>query len=437
MRLFAFGSNGSGQIGIGHIEDVSVPTPCLFETGIATTDTTQEKANLTDILDDDVVDIAAGGNHTLLLTKRGALYLAGCNIDGRCGPHYQFQDTEGNISHFRRFVLNDSITGAEISTFKHVSATWEGTIAVASVPQPLSQLSDTISEPQDRVYIAGPSPKGTLTHDTTNSILPGTSIPNFPPRGTTITSISSSMAHTIAILSNGDVYGWGGSRKGQLGAGNRATKIVCQPRKIDVPFTVKGGVCGREFSVVWGSAREIYVFADSSMKWGVTGLPKILSGLSNSDGADDAYGGVRGCIPFTFAGIGASWHGVYIHVAPASGLISANDTVIQPDADSASRLHPNSIIAWGRNDRGQLPPPTLPSTTQLAVGSEHVLALLENGQVAAFGWGEHGNCGPDIDPQGNVSGTYNIVPLPDTVSAAGERVIGVGAGCATSFMLVS
>ncbi|KAJ5320111.1 hypothetical protein N7508_000394 [Penicillium antarcticum] len=425
MKLFAFGSNGSGQLGIGHTEDVSTPSQCLFETDVAETATAQhEKTTLTDILDDDIVHIAAGGNHTLLMTKSGAVYVAGCNIDERCGPQYQDQDEDGNISHFRRFILKDSTTGSEISTFKCVSATWEGTIAVASTPQSQTQLLG-IPEPQDRVYITGLSPKGTLTHDTTTPVQPGTFISDFPPRGTSITSLSSSMAHTIAILSNGDVYGWGGSRKGQLGAGNRGSKIVCQPRKFDVPFPVKGGVCGREFSVVWGSAGDVYVFADSGMKWGVTGIPKVLSGLSDSVGAEDVCGGARGHIPFASAGIGASWHGVYVHVAPASAPAS---TPI---------LAPGSIIAWGRNDRGQLPPPTLPSTAHLAVGSEHVLALLEHGQVAAFGWGEHGNCGPDTDTQGNVSGTYNIVPLPDTVSAAGERVIGVGAGCATSFMLVS
>lgn len=249
------------------------------------------------------------------------------------------------------------------------------------------------------------------------------------------------MAHTIAILSNGDVYGWGGSRKGQLGARNRDSKIVCQPTKVHVPFPVKNGVCGREFSVVWGFGGKVGIFADSGMKWGVTGIPRVLLEFSDSD--QDVSGGVRGCIPFACAGIGASWHGVYVHVAPASapapasGSITANETDTQQDADSAPHPQPGSIIAWGRNDRGQLPPPTLPPTVHLAVGSEHVLALLENGQVAAFGWGEHGNCGPDTDPQGNVSGTYNIVPLPETVNAAGGRVIGVGAGCATSFVLVS
>jgi protein ATS1 len=429
MKLFAFGSNGSGQLGIGHLDDVSIPTPCLFATDIAAADTAQEKTNLTDILDDDIAHIAAGGNHTLLLTKSGAVYVSGCNIDGRCGPQYHDQDEDGNISHFRRFILNDSITGAQILTFKCVSATWEGTIAVASTPQSRGM------QKEDKVYVCGPSPKGTLTYDTAAPIQPGTSVSNFPPEGTNITSLSSSMAHTIAILSNGDVYGWGGSRKGQLGAKSRDSKIVCQPMKVDVPFLVKGGACGREFSVVWGFTGEVCVFAESKMKWGVMEIPRILLGSGDSD--QDACGGVRGRIPFASAGIGASWHGVYVHVAPASGLNPVNGTDAQQDADSASHPHPGSIIAWGRNDRGQLPPLSLPSTTCLAIGSEHVLALLEEGQVASFGWGEHGNCGPETDPQGNVSGTYNIVPLPDTASAAGERVIGVGAGCATSFMLVS
>ena len=93
-------------------------------------------------------------------------------------------------------------------------------------------------------------------------------------------------------------------------------------------------------------------------------------------------------------------------------------------------------MAWGRNDRGQLPPPDLPTPAKLAVGSEHAIALLGDGRVAAFGWGEHGNCGPDTDFQGNVSGTYNVISLPEAVGAD-RKVVGVGAGCATSWMIVT
>jgi protein ATS1 len=114
--------------------------------------------------------------------------------------------------------------------------------------------------------------------------------------------------------------------------------------------------------------------------------------------------------------IGASWHGIYVHV-----VLGAEKSA--------------SLVAWGRNDRGQLPPPGLPEPVKIAVGSEHVLALLEGGEAVTFGWGEHGNCGPDTDESGNVSGTYNVVSLPDSVRV-GAKIVGVGAGCATSWLIV-
>lgn len=81
MSLFAFGSNGSGQLGIGHDEDVSVPTRCLFEEG----QTPSEEENGTQAKT--ISCIVAGGNHTLILYQDGSVYAAGCNEDGRCGHH--------------------------------------------------------------------------------------------------------------------------------------------------------------------------------------------------------------------------------------------------------------------------------------------------------------------------------------------------------------
>jgi protein ATS1 len=191
MGVFAFGSNGSGQLGIGHAEDVSIPTECLF-----TSPTPNDK----------IVNVVAGGNHTLILTESGAVYAAGCNTDGRCGPGIQTLreedetkngQAEENILLFRRIFLSDTSTLKTIDTFKCVSATWEGSILVPST--------------RDKVFVLGSTPKGELGlgKDITMPILdPGVSIPNFPPRGTTVASLASGMGHTVAILSNGEGSTW-------------------------------------------------------------------------------------------------------------------------------------------------------------------------------------------------------------------------------------
>lgn len=398
MKLFAFGSNGSGQLALGHTEDVSTPTQCLFD---------QTRATGYDTM----VQIVAGGNHTLLLTKSGHVYAAGCNSDGRCGP--VTSDSEENLLSFRRVVLIDIVTGSPIDTFKCVSATWEGSIMVASVRNPVNP-----DEHEHKLFVLGSSPKGELglqlqsTSAPGNIVVkPGTSIPDFPPRGTTVVALASGMGHTIAILSNGDVYGWGGSRKGQLGETLKEQKIVWAPAKVEgIPFAAQSAVCGREFSVVCGDRGrgEFVVLGDTANRWGVLNVPPSLRETS-----EDKNGGNGG-----FSYIGASWHGIYIHA-------EARNSSVKPAS---------ALIAWGRNDRGQLPPDNLPSLVKVAVGSEHVLVLMRDGTVAAFGWGEHGNCGLDTDERGNVAGRYSLIPL-DAVQAEGAQVVGLGAGCATSWIV--
>ena len=85
------------------------------------------------------------------------------------------------------------------------------------------------------------------------------------------------------------------------------------------------------------------------------------------------------------------------------------------------------LVAWGRDDHGQLPPPGLPPIEMISAGSEHCLAVTKAGKVLAWGWGEHGNCGEPTDANGDVKGRWNEIEVLGTV----DRVF---AGCATSFI---
>lgn len=270
----------------------------------------------------------------------------------------------------------------------------------------------------------GSSAKGELGlgEGVSSPVPTGATIPAFPPpeTGATIVALASGVGHSVVVLSNGDVYGWGGARKGQLGDGVRGERIVWRPAKIGgIPFLATGAVCGREFTVVFGDRGkgELVVLGDRGNRWGVLDVPGVvLSGRP-------------------FVDIGASWHGVYVQLrATASRLDGEGEG--GESSGLGSHAGPGAVVAWGRNDRGQLPPPGLPPVAKLAVGSEHVLALLEDGSVAAFGWGEHGNCGSVTDSKGNVSDSYQLVSLPEAVTTGGGKVVGVGAGCATSWLIV-
>ncbi|OJJ46703.1 hypothetical protein ASPZODRAFT_132825 [Penicilliopsis zonata CBS 506.65] len=243
----------------------------------------------------------------------------------------------------------------------------------------------------------GSGSKGELGLGSSMQVSSPTLIPLFPPRGTRIVHLSSGMGHSVAVLSNGEVYGWGAARKGQLGERLRREKTVWSPSKIEdvEDIGVIGGeaTCGREFTVIarklsLDSTMDFCILGSADNRWNILDAPKeIISG---------------------YRSIAASWHGVYVH------------------------LQNRTLVAWGRNDRGQLPPRDLPPPEQVAVGSEHALALLGDGTVVAFGWGEHGNCGPETDARGNVAGRYIRIPID---LENGSVVSGVGAGCATSWII--
>ncbi|KAL4986316.1 regulator of chromosome condensation 1/beta-lactamase-inhibitor protein II [Aspergillus falconensis] len=381
--LFAFGSNGSGQLGIGHDEDVSAPERCIFEDDFSSQKLVSELSTQT--INRTVSRIVAGGNHTLVLLNDGRVYVAGWGQPV-----------------FKRVFVTDAETGTEHGLFKGVAATWEASVLVVPTASEIQDGRD------DVVFVLGSGAKGELGlgAGVTEAHSTGVRIPNFPPRGVEVLSIAGGMGHVVAVCSDGSVYGWGAARKGQLGAGVADEKIVWAPRRIDlegmgVEFAVSDAVCGREFTVLCGDKEkgEFVVLGPGSGppeekdRWG------IRTGISASEG-------VKG-----YLRIHASWHGVYVH------------------------RKGQSICAWGRNDRGQLPPGDLGKAQELAVGSEHCLALLDDDRgrsVVAFGWGEHGNCGANTDAQGNVKGVCARIPLPE-----GVEVVGVGAGCATSWIIAA
>lgn len=357
--LYALGSNGSGQLGIGLNQDVSIPREVLFPPS-------SEPSS-------PITQIAAGGNHTLLLAADGKLYWAGDPSTGACGPL-----SPEATAYAAKFIAQEvALPKAEDGTtppVKFIAATWESSIVVQS----------------STIYTFGAGQKGELGLGQFIVRTPTPlSIPSFPPSSTSIVDTSACMSHAVAVLDNGEVWGWGNGRKGQLGAGCKG--VAQEPVKVEgVGFKVVRVVCGREFTVLLGS-RE-------------TGEVCVL-------GVDKA--GVKSSAPERAVGwrdVGASWGGVYI---------------LKSDG---------TLLSWGKDDHGQLAPPGLPALAKMAVGSEHVVALTEDGDVVSWGWGEHGNCGPQVE-NNDVKGRWNTIASKKYIPP-GSNIIAIGAGCATSWISI-
>jgi len=350
--LYAFGSNGSAQLGLGHTEDQNEPQKVLVDNSDTSWGVTQ---------------LAAGGNHTILLCDDGKVRVMGNNEDGRCGMKGIAQldrPTEMPLP------IIDS-TGKPVEV-KQIAASWSSTALLTA---------------EGEVYVCGTGNAGELGLGfgiMTASTLQR--VPNFVSRGSQITTLAAGMGHTIVTLSNGEVYGWGKGRQGQLG---EPQQNYWEPRQIaDVGLFVVQAVCGREFTMLLDApvTRSFTVLGPGKGdKFGIAADgPTLISGWKK---------------------VAASWGGIYV-------LKTNGET-----------------LSWGRNDHGQLASSRLDAIEDLAAGSEHCLALTYEGKVLAWGWGEHGNCGLPLDDNGDVKGIWNEVKV------AG-RAVRVFAGCATSFIEV-
>ncbi|KAI4118387.1 MAG: hypothetical protein LQ345_001556 [Seirophora villosa] len=246
--------------------------------------------------------------------------------------------------------------------------------------------ASTIVTDDNHIYTFGLGPKGEL--GVGEGVL-GTShtVDRFWPLEEQIIDLASGMSHTVVVLSSGDVYGWGNGRKGQLG---EPAEIVWKPRKIpNLDFKVVRAVCGREFTYLVGDDEEGLHAVLGSDKWNIrSDAPAAIPGWED---------------------VGASWGSIFV-------ITSSGD-----------------FLSWGRDDHGQLGSDRrIEPFDYIAAGSEHALAITLYDNAVAWGWGEHGNCGHGIDEHGDVKGKWNKIN-PDTFGKA-SRVVGVAAGCATSFL---
>jgi protein ATS1 len=72
---------------------------------------------------------------------------------------------------------------------------------------------------------------------------------------------------------------------------------------------------------------------------------------------------------------------------------------------------------------------------KIAIGSEHVVALSAAGDVLTWGWGEHGNCGPQVE-NNDVKGRWNVIASSKFIPP-GSKIGEIGAGCATSWVFIT
>jgi protein ATS1 len=437
-RLYGLGSNSSGQLGIGHYEDVDVPTQCQFVINAGSYAEYQEDGDrsmkshvrISPQPPWPIRKVVAGGNHTLVLCQNGAVYAAGnpeaLGDAARIGWEH-FKDLKESermdlTPYFKRVMWMDAIHLLEI--FVDVSATWSASFFVVA-PQILNHYVAGAGQ----IWACGKGDKGELGagKEVTEAKKPvriavfgsksgiwqdgDREVPEIPGL---LAGIWSGMGHTVTYSTDGvHVFGWGSCRKGQLGEVVRDEKIIWEPREVaddeirkdlEIDRIIFAAV-GRDFTFLGGTHGK---GEKLRTKW------KLLGENAHLKDKNDAVNELFDFSTLALPGEGtrkpgrppfASWSNLYIL-----------------DRGTAS------VKGLGRNDRGQLPPDGLPQLINMAAGSEHCVGQTIGGNVVTWGWGEHGNCGRKSDDAGL---GWSVLSLP---IAARERVDGVGAGCATTFI---
>ncbi|KAI8096534.1 regulator of chromosome condensation 1/beta-lactamase-inhibitor protein II [Halteromyces radiatus] len=354
-RLFAFGSNGSGQLGLGHKEDVNSPQACI---GIPNNETIRK--------------IVGGGNHSAVLTTSGRLFMAGSSQLG------SRQERE-----WQKETLSSETVVTENKPSDH-----DWTI-----------YRELYSEHQ--------------WHD-----------------------IACGWAFTILVDVKGNVYGIGSTQFGELGlVDKQKDRTDLLPIAPDLLINIDSVACGWRHCIALdrnGKATNIY--APTLISDIPESVASIACGHLHTLFLGKTTGKVYGCGSNKYGQVTSNTQDTCIYsVVPCNDLFMDGLTLTQSRHLTAGWHHSavfikesNKLWMWGRNDHGQLQD-ELQHVVTATSGSEHTLAILDTGELMAWGWNEHGNCTTD---QADVT-TPIIISLPS------NKVTMLGAGCATSWVVLS
>lgn len=216
-----------------------------------------------------------------------------------------------------------------------------------------------------------------------------------------VRQVSAGTGHSLALLSDGDVWSWGDNGYGQLGDGGGPDRAA--------PVRVVGLSGVRQ--VAAGDQHSIAVKTDGTVwTWGANGRGRLGDGTVTTRP-----------VPVQVPGISTA-------VQVAAGA-----------ATSYAVLANGYVLAWGSNSYGQigdgttvdrlLPVPVadLNGATQVAAGSFHAVALRAvSGTVYGWGYNQHGGVG-----DGTTAPRWAPVPVPGL-----NNVTAVAAGGFFSLALV-
>ncbi|KAG7201545.1 hypothetical protein KM043_004295 [Ampulex compressa] len=372
-HLVSWGANSHGQLGQGIRSE-----ECVLPNKVDLSVCSLNPKNIKKII--------GGAGHTLILDKAGRVYACGWNNRGQTG-----------LSKAEDSLIFQKICGLlENKIVENVVCGWDSTAVLTA---------------EGELFAWGSNNYGQLGKSTSD--LRSTHVPFNVVPGERIKCASMGLRHTALVNQNGRILVSGAGNKGQLGLShsknNDPKRELCAFTEVPDLENIREVACGQHHTIAITEEGDLFVFGDN--KHGQLGsspekYPRIWSPLKLTN----------------------------IEFGPTTRMYSGWTHTVA--------LNDSEIFSWGRNTYGQLGCQDLDNTMcwkpkrpdgithirQISVGSEHNVALAEDGTVWCWGWNEHGNCG---------NGNTQDVHVPQKLSLPpNSKAILVGTGAGHSFAVI-
>ena len=229
-----------------------------------------------------------------------------------------------------------------------------------------------------------------------------------PMQGKTIVDLSEGVDYTLALASDGTVYGWGGNEHGQLGNDSYSTAYT--PVAVDMSGVLRNKMV---VSVMVGDFTSIVLTSDNNLyTWGYNRFGELGNG-STSDSAYPVAVNMSGSL--------------YGKTVVEMGIGRESCLVLTSDG---------KLYTWGRNDYGQLgnnsynavyyPSPIYDSgvlngktIVQICAGYEHDLVLDSDGKMYSWGSNNYGQLGIGLMQNGDRGDQVSHYSTPVAVDMSG------------------
>ncbi|MFI8631293.1 RCC1 domain-containing protein [Microbacterium sp. NPDC077663] len=370
--VYAWGSNGSGQLGIGAAPRSHTPAQVGRERfggqGVKT--------------------IVAGDYHTAAIATDGSVYTWGWNGSGQLGDG----------------TLNTS------STPVHLSSEQFGGRAITSIAAGFAQTAAVAED--GSVYDWGFNSRGQLGNGTTVRSLAPVHLESNSFGAQKIRAVTAKDQHTLAIADDGTLYAWGNNENGQLG--NQSTSTI---NSAPIHVTISGAAaCVPDAESIDDgscslSAETTYYYRLSYTlgRWDAppsawTPVTTALSPLTPTIGKDS-----------TASSVNVTWPAAKM---PSTYTLERSTTL---DGGDPVTVYTGSDL--NTVDAGGIAPQLRDvSFSATSAGSDHVIALTTDGAVYAWGANRYGQLGNNSPRE---------QPTPVRLAAdvfGGQKIVGVSAG---------